>query len=196
MQAFLLVLLLVLIDFVTLSISTDTERGAPLPQRWDIAPLFCIGVLVGLCGLAELLGILYIALNYMSYSAGSPELYSFAFEVILFSCCFNVFVVRELHVSMWCAPRPTVGLLVFTAADTVIAVVLATVGAPNFAPIPLWHSVVILAWVFVFGVAVNDAVKLAAMRYVVPHLPSVAGACSMRVRGGWGGRGPCGCARA
>lgn len=97
--AFHLLVLLILLDFVTLSISSDNAHGSPVPQRWEVLPLFVVGALVGICGLVESLGLLYLALNHLGYAADAPELHTFAFLNNLLFCSGNVLL------NPWCAAR-------------------------------------------------------------------------------------------
>jgi len=171
LQAFHLILLLVLIDFVTLSVTTDNATGAARPVTWSLWPLLVVGLSVGACGLAESVGLLYVALHHMGYTAPSPQLGTFAMQIILYFCVLNVMVVRDLNGPMFSAPRPSATLAGFMAADVVIVVILSAVGAPALAAVPFWHCMVALAWAAFCTVAINGTVKVACMRYIVPRLP-------------------------
>ena len=160
-NAFQLVLLLLLIDFVTLSISTDSERGSPTPDRWHVGALCGLGALMGFLGLGWLMGLLYLALYHMGYDAASPQLQTFCFQAALFASDANVLIVREK--GRFYLSRPSAMLSFFLACNVVVVVVVGVVGGDSVAAIPIAHTFVVLAWVCAFTFVVNDSVKVVAV---------------------------------
>lgn len=126
-NAFHLVLTLLLIDFVTLSIATDSERGSPVPDEWHVGARCAMGALMGACGLAELCGLLFVALRYLGYGAASPATQTLCFQAVRVASDANFLVVCERG-GRFFASRPSAQLAAFLAANVVVAVVLGAVG--------------------------------------------------------------------
>ena len=81
--AFQVVLLLFLVDFVTISLSTDNVRPSAKPETWNITPLVKGATILGVASVIESLGLLYLGLNYLGLS-NSGVLNTFSFDMLLF----------------------------------------------------------------------------------------------------------------
>ena len=127
---------------------------------------------MGVCGLAESLGLLYFAIRYLGYTAGSLSLQTFCFQLILYASDASLLSVRERL--PFYSSRPSVPLALFLACNVVVALVVSSVGGDSIAPIPVWHSFVILAWVTGFTVLVNDAVKVVYVRAFLTQKRAIA----------------------
>lgn len=125
----------------------------------QLGPLFTVGVLVGLVGLVGCLSLFYIAIAALRYSPQDPRMRTFCFELIFFFCATNVFVTRERR-WFW-SSRPGWPLLFFVVIDSIVAVVLATVGTPEMPAIPIADSFIIVVWSLLVGLFIGDAVKVA-----------------------------------
>ena len=66
--AFQVVLLLFLVDFVTISLSTDNVTPSEKPETWNITPLVKGATVLGVATVIESLGLLYLGLNYLGLS--------------------------------------------------------------------------------------------------------------------------------
>jgi H+-transporting ATPase len=164
-----LVVLLFLIDFVTLSLSTDNAVGSAGPSRWGIAAVTKVAVAVGLAACGEALGLLAIAWGPLGYADDLNRLHTFTFGLLFFSCAANLFVVRERR-AFW-ASAPSVALMVANLADAVVVVVICVTGfVPGLPAIPGKDVGIILAYSVATGLLVNDGVKLAALRRWAPRL--------------------------
>jgi len=93
-DAFQVVLLLFLVDFVTISLATDNVRPSEKPETWNITPLVKASTVLGVLTVAESLGLLYIGLTYLGLS-NTGILQTFVFDMLLFGGLFTIFVVRE-----------------------------------------------------------------------------------------------------
>ena len=163
--AFQVVLLLFLVDFVTISLSTDNVRPSEKPETWKINSLVKGATVLGVATVIESLGLLYIGLNYLGLSK-TALLNTFAFDMLLFGGLFTIFVVRERDY-FW-KSKPSRPLIVAIVADIVISSLISVTGIPGLAPIPLLYVAIALAWFFIFGLLVNDQLKTR----LLPHFSS------------------------
>src|SRR5450759_1834194 len=92
-SAFDMVLLLFIIDFVTLTLSTDIVSWSKKPESWKIKPLVKQGFLLGFFLIAEALVWLFIGKKYFKLT-DINQLHSFGFAILFFAGIFNIFVVR------------------------------------------------------------------------------------------------------
>jgi len=155
-SAFQVVLLLFLVDFVTISLSTDIVRPSEKPETWNITPLVKGATILGVASVLESLGLLYLGLNYLGLS-NTAALNTFSFDMLLFGGLFTIFVVRERG-NFW-RSKPSRPLLIAIIADIVISSIISITGIPGLAPISPINVVIALAWFFAFGLLVNDQLK-------------------------------------
>jgi H+-transporting ATPase len=155
-SAFQVVLLLFLVDFVTISLSTDIVRPSEKPETWNITPLVKGATILGVASVLESLGLLYLGLNYLGLS-NTAALNTFSFDMLLFGGLFTIFVVRERG-NFW-KSKPSRPLLIAIIADIVISSIISITGIPGLAPISPINVVIALAWFFAFGLLVNDQLK-------------------------------------
>jgi H+-transporting ATPase len=159
--AFQVVLLLFLVDFVTISLSTDNVRPSEKPETWNITPLVKGATILGVASVIESLGLLYLGLNYLGLS-NTAVLNTFSFDMLLFGGLFTIFVVRERG-NFW-KSKPSRPLLVAVIADILISSIISITGIPGLAPIPPMYVALALAWFFVFGLLFNDQIKTRLIR--------------------------------
>ena len=163
--AFQVVLLLFLIDFVTISLSTDNVTPSEKPESWNISPLVKGATLLGVATVIESLGLLYLGLNYLGLS-NTAMLNTFSFDMLLFGGLFTIFVVRERS-NFW-KSKPSRPLLTAIAADIIISSLISIIGIPGLTAIPPLYVVMALGWFFVFALLLNDQLKT----HLLPHNPS------------------------
>jgi len=92
-NAFDMVFLLFIIDFVSLTFSTDTVSSSPKPESWGIKPLIKQGFILGGLGIAEAFIWLFVGKQYFGI-VRLHELHSFGFAILFFTGIFNILVVR------------------------------------------------------------------------------------------------------
>jgi H+-transporting ATPase len=165
-SAFQVVLLLFLVDFVTISLSTDNVRPSEKPETWNITSLVKSATALGFATVIESLGLLYMGLNYLGLST-TALLNTFAFDMLLFGGLFTIFVVRERG-HFW-KSKPSRPLLTAIIADMIISIAISAIGIPGLTPIPFLSIVVAFVWFLTFGLIVNDQIKIR----LLPHLNSV-----------------------
>ncbi len=154
--AFQVVLLLFLVDFVTISLSTDNVRPSEKPETWNITPLVKGATVLGVATVIESLALLYLGLNYLGLS-NTAMLNTFSFDMLLFGGLFTIFVVRERG-NFW-KSKPSQPLLIAIAADIIISSLISIIGIPGLAPIPPLYVAIALGWFFVFALLLNDQLK-------------------------------------
>ena len=160
-SAFQVVLLLFLVDFVTISLSTDNVRPSEKPETWNIIPLIKGATILGVASVIESLGLLYLGLNYLGLS-NTATLNTFSFDMLLFGGLFTIFVVRERG-NFW-KSKPSRPLLIAIIADILISSIISITGVPGLAPISPMNMALALAWFFVFGLLFNDQLKTRLIR--------------------------------
>jgi H+-transporting ATPase len=161
-NAFQVVLLLFLVDFVTISLATDNTRPSEKPETWNIASLLKASIILGIFIVAESFGLLYLGLTYLNLS-NTSQLNTFVFDILLFGGLFTIFVVRERG-NFW-KSKPSKPLLVAIVVDIAISSIISTVGIPGLAPIPIQYVGTALTWFFVFGLLLNDQIKTRLLPY-------------------------------
>jgi H+-transporting ATPase len=155
-NAFQVVLLLFLVDFVTISLATDNARPSQNPETWKISSLLKASIVLGLFVVAESFGLLYIGLTYLNLS-NVAQLNTFVFDMLLFGGLLTIFVVRERS-SFW-KSKPSKLLLSAILVDIAISSLISVIGIPGLAPIPAVYVAIVLGWFFVFGILINDQIK-------------------------------------
>ena len=128
-SAFDMVLLLFIIDFVTLTLSTDIVSWSKKPESWKIKPLVKQGFLLGLFLIAEALVWLYIGKKYFELT-DINQLHSFGFATLFFASIFNIFVVRT-PTRFYKQPIGK-NLLLAIIADIILACIILSAGITWF----------------------------------------------------------------
>ncbi len=157
-----IVLLLFLVDFVTISLSTDTVGWSRLPDRWNVSALVKLGISLGVVTVAELFGLLYVGLNYLGLSADVNMLHTFVFASLLYMGLLTVLIVRERK-HFWDS-SPSVPLALAIAADMIAVGALVTIGIPGVVRIPAADLLVVIAYIGALSMGVNDQVKASLMK--------------------------------
>ena len=161
-SVFGVVLLLFVIDFVTLSLSTDTVRGSKRPDSWDISGLVKSSLVLGVLVVLESLAILAVGLGPLGLAGNLAAIQTFSFAILFYFGMLTVFVVRERG-HFWDS-FPSRSLFWITLADMGVVAVLATVGIPGLAAIPPMDTLIVIGMSVVFSFVINDSVKYVMLR--------------------------------
>ncbi len=161
-STFDMVLLIFLVDFVTLSISTDNVRWSKHPNSWNIKSLIKIAGIIGIATVLESLGLLYFGIHYLGLSQQLSKLHTFSFDILLLSGIFAILIARERD-AFW-KSKPSRTLLVSIIADVAICVVISIVGMSGFDAIPVEDIFIVLGYCFLFSLIVNDFIKTRLIR--------------------------------
>lgn len=152
-----IILMLLFLDFVTISLSTDRVRWSKLPEKWNVTGLVKVGVLLGGVTVVELFGLLFLGLRYLGLSGDIGGLQTFIFAALFYLGIFTVLIVRERGLFWNSVPSKT--LMAALMADIILVAVLVTVGMPGMTPIPVTFLSLAFSYVMVLSLTVNDRVK-------------------------------------
>jgi len=156
-SAFDMVLLLFIIDFVTLTLSTDIVSWSKNPESWKIKPLVKHGFILGMLLIAEALLWLIIGKKYFELT-DINQLHSFGFASLFFASIFNIFVVRT-PTRFYKQPIGK-NLLIAIIADIVFACIILSIGLPGFTTLPLIVTGSSLLYFALCSLTINDWVKV------------------------------------
>ena len=157
-----ILLLLFLVDFVTISLSTDRVRWSRHPEKWNVSGLVGVSALLGVFTVAELFGLLLFGLRYLGLSGDTPALQTFTFTALFYLGMFTVLIVRERGHFWDSAPSKTLAGAI--AMDMIVGALLVTTGLPGLKPIPVEYLGIIFGYVLALSLVVNDQVKHLLMR--------------------------------
>ena len=156
-----IILLLFLIDFVTISLSTDTVAWSRKPDKWDVSALVKVGAFLGVATVTELSGLLYIALNYLKLTSSSLQ--TFVFTSLMYMGLFTVLILRERKNFWDSSPSFSLGIAILVDVLAVAAIVI--LGIPGVSAISLANVLIIFSYVGAFSLIVNDRLKSHFMKW-------------------------------
>lgn len=154
-----MILLVFMVDFVTISLSTDNASWSKKPTNWDINGLARIAAVIGLILVAEAFGLLYLGLRYFGFAADPGALSTFTFEILFYLTIFLILALRERRHLWDSAPSGT--LLAAIIADAILAAVFATYGMLGLAAIPIAATAMVIGYSLAVTILINDLVKFA-----------------------------------
>ncbi len=120
----LIVLLLFLNDFVTMSITTDRVSFSPLPDRWRVGTLMVTGLALAALVLVLTFAVFYAGRDLLHLSL--PELQTLVFLMLVFTGQGTVYLVR-VRGHFW-KSRPSRWLAVSSLGAVIVASALALTG--------------------------------------------------------------------
>jgi magnesium-transporting ATPase (P-type) len=158
-SAFAMVLLLLMTDFVKISLSTDHVRWSRSPDTWNIASFVKVSTVLGLFMVLESLVLLWMGLKIWHLSPSDPHVQTFSFEILFFSAVTSIFVVRERR-HFW-SSMPSRTLLSVILADMLIAIMISALGITGaLQRLPLQMTAFVIGFNIIFSLFVNDSVKI------------------------------------
>jgi len=154
--AFDMIFLLFIVDFVSLTLSTDTVSFSKNPESWKIGPLAKTGCILGLLNTIEAFAWLFIGNRYLGIK-GVRELHSFGFVILFFTGIFNIIIIRtpqrfyKQHIG---------NILLFAViADVAVVVLLITIGAAGFTKLSIINTGFTLTYFLLCSFLINDWIK-------------------------------------
>ncbi len=120
----LMVLILFLNDFLTMSITTDQMRASPRPNRWDTHGILLASIVLGACKLVFSLGVFLFGRYLLGLDEG--RLQTLTFAALILSSQAGVYLLRERG-PFW-STRPGRFLLASSALGLGVTAILALVG--------------------------------------------------------------------
>jgi H+-transporting ATPase len=150
----LIVIVMITGDFLSMSLTTDRIRPSTMPNSWQIGRITGAGVFVGICFLAFSSAILAVGKFQMHLSI--EALQTLSVVSIVFGSQATTYVIRGRQ-HLW-GLRPSVWLVLSSAADVLIISTLATFGIA-MAPLPIAVIATEFGAAVAFG-AILDVVKI------------------------------------
>jgi H+-transporting ATPase len=120
----LMVILMVVGDFLAMSLTTDNVRASPAPNVWKVGNLTLAGVVIGLCLLAFCSAVLAFGVFRLHLSA--DKLQTLAFVAVAVGSQATIYAIRDRR-HVW-SLAPSRWLLLSSSGDVVISVLLSTLG--------------------------------------------------------------------
>ena len=152
-------------DFAKISLATDHVRPSRKPETWNIGGFIAVSVVLGVAMVAETLFFLWIAWTRFGLATDTNALYTFSFLTAALLCG----VLRRVRAgaTLVLGDDAQQGLCVALTADAVMGTALTFVGLPGLGPLPWWQMIAIFAYAMVSCLVVNDAVKVAMIKWRV-----------------------------
>ena len=166
MSSFAMLLLVFVTDVAKISLATDRVRSSRKPETWNIGPLITVSVVLGALMVAEALLVLWSGWSRCGLAANNNALYTFCFLTLLYFAAFSIVSARERR-WFW-ATMPSNAVLVAVMAEVLVGTLLTRVGLPGLIPLPWSQTLAIFACAMVLCLLVNDAVKVAMIKWRVP----------------------------
>jgi H+-transporting ATPase len=162
-SAFAMVLLLLMTDFMKISLSTDNVRWSPSPDTWNIKAYVTVAAALGTLMVIESFAALALGNAFWHLRTSDPIIRTFSFEILLFSAVTSIFVIRERR-HFW-SSRPSRFLLTMMALDILAGAFISTAGLPGLFPaLPVSMTLFLVGWNLTFSLILNDAVKVFLLR--------------------------------
>ena len=165
-SAFAMLLLTFMTDFAKVSLATDHVRPSKKPETWNIGGFVVVAAVLGVAMVGEALLLLYIGWTRFGLATNDNALYTFSFLTLLYLAVFSIVSARERR-WFW-STMPSKILMAALAADALTGTILTMVGIPGLDPLPWWQVLVILGYAMVACLVVNDALKVAMIKWRVP----------------------------
>ncbi len=166
-SAFAMLLLVFMTDFAKIALSTDHVRSSQKPETWNIGGFITVSVVLGIAMVVETLALLWVCWSRFGLATNNNALYTFSFLTLLYFAVFSIVSARERH-WFW-ATMPSKTLMAALTADALVGTILTFVGIPGLLPLPWWQMLVIFVYAMVACLVVNDAVKVALIKYEFPQ---------------------------
>jgi len=165
-SAFAMLLLVFMTDFAKIALATDHVRPSKKPETWNIGGFITVSVVLGVAMLAEALFLLWIGWSRFGLATNNNALYTFSFLTLLYLAVFSIVSARERRWFWTTMPSKT--LVAAIMADALAGTVLTFVGLPGLMPLPWWQTLTVFGYAMVSCLVVNDAVKVAMIKWRVP----------------------------
>jgi magnesium-transporting ATPase (P-type) len=166
-SAFAMLLLVFMTDFAKITLATDHVRSSPQPETWAIGGYIGVSAVLGLAMVAESLLALWWGWSHFGLAGHAPALYSFSFLTLLYFAVFSIVSARERR-RFW-ATRPSQTMAAALLLELLVGTGLTRVGISDLAPLPAVQMLAIFGYALASCLIVNDALKVALMRWRVPE---------------------------
>jgi H+-transporting ATPase len=167
-SALAMLLLVFMTDFAKVSLATDNVRPSARPETWKIGGFVTVAVILGIVMVAEALLLLQLAWSHFDLANDKSALSTFSFLLLLYFAAFSVASARER--SWFWSTMPSKTLLLALATDVLAGTILTCVRPLGFKPLTWWQTLAVFVYAMVACLGVNDAVKVAMIKWRVPQL--------------------------
>jgi plasma-membrane proton-efflux P-type ATPase len=161
-----MLLLVFVMDFSSIALATDRVRPSKKPETWAIGGFIAVSVVLGLALVVETLLLLWIGWSYFGLATDSNALCTFGFLILLYFGVFSSLSRRERR-WFW-ATLPSKTLMTALAAGAITGTIISLLGLPGLPPLPGWQMQTICGYAMVSCLLVNDAVKVAMIKRLIP----------------------------
>jgi magnesium-transporting ATPase (P-type) len=96
-SAFVMLILVFMLDFAKIALATDNVRPSRQPETWNIGGFIAVAVALGVAMVAETLLLLWMCWNNFGLATNINSLHTFSFLVLLYFAVFAVVSARERH---------------------------------------------------------------------------------------------------
>jgi plasma-membrane proton-efflux P-type ATPase len=165
-SAFAMLLLVFMTDFAKVSLATDHVRPSRKPETWKIGGFIVVSAVLGVAMVAEALVFLWIGWSRFGLATNDDALHTFSFLTLLYFAAFSVVSARERRWFWSTVPSRT--LMAALATDALAGTVLTYVGLPGLVALPWWQTLAVFGYAMAACLVVNDALKVALIRWRVP----------------------------
>ena len=165
-SAFAMLLLVFMTDFAKISLATDHVQPSRKPETWNIGGFIAVSVVLGMAMVVETLLFLYIGWSHFDLATNDNALYTFSFLLLLYFAAFSIVSARERRWFWTTMPSKT--LVAALTAQVFVGTVLTLIGLPSFTPLPWWQTLAVFAYAILSCLVVNDAVKVAMIKWRIP----------------------------
>lgn len=166
-SAFAMLLLVFMTDFAKIALANDHVQPSHQPETWNIGGFITVSVVLGIAMVVEALGLLWIAWSRFGLVSDDRALHTFSFLTLLYMAVFSIVSARERR-RFW-ATMPSKTLLIAVVSVAFMGTVLTSVSLPGLMPLPWWQTLAIFVYAMVTCLIVNDAVKVAVIKWRVPR---------------------------
>ena len=165
-SAFAMLLLVFMTDFAKISLATDRVQPSRKPETWNIGGFIAVSVTLGVAMLLEALLFLYFGWSRFGLATNDNALYTFSFLLLLYFAAFSIVSARERR-WFW-TTKPSKMLAAAVAAEIVVGTILTRIGLPGLMPLPWSQTLAIFAYAMFSCLVLNDTVKVATIRWLIP----------------------------
>lgn len=166
-SAFVMLILVFMLDFAKIALATDNVRPSRQPETWNIGGFIAVAIALGVAMVAETLLLLWIAWRRFELATNINSLHTFSFLVLLYFAVFAVVSARERH-WFW-ATLPSKTFLSALVANLLIGTVLTYVHIPGLMYLPMWQTLTIFIYAMFACLGVNDAMKVVMIKKLIPN---------------------------
>jgi H+-transporting ATPase len=150
-----MILILLLYDFVTMSIATDNVIPNKKPERWNLKKLISISISFGLIKIIELFFALYLGYKYLKLPY--EQIQSFIFYILVVSGLFNILNFREER--FFFSSKPSKTLILSIILDIFLSSIFVLFGI-FLTKLSFFHLLVALLYSFFVTLFLTDIFKI------------------------------------